>query len=62
MESAVAKITSSISAAPLGAAAGAIVGYMVSKKLGYHKTITVISFAMVGLIIGTAIGSKIKNI
>ncbi len=55
------KLKSSITNAPLGALGGAIVGYMVSKKLGYDKSFTVIGFTMVGLIIGSAIGYKIKN-
>jgi outer membrane lipoprotein SlyB len=56
----VEKIKSTVTAAPMGAAAGAIVGYFVAKKLGYDKTISVIGFTMVGLIVGSAIGQKIK--
>ena len=56
------KIKSSITAAPIGAAAGAVIGYMVAKELGYEKTITVVSFTMVGLIIGSAIGYKVKSL
>ena len=55
------KLKSSISAAPMGAVGGAIIGYLVSKKLGYDKNISVISFTMVGLIIGAALGSGIKE-
>ncbi len=56
-----AKLKSSVTAAPLGAVGGAIIGYLVSKKLGYDKNISVISFTMVGLIIGAALGSGIKE-
>lgn len=55
------KLTSSVSNAPLGALGGAIVGYLVAKKLGHEKSITVISFTVVGIIIGSAIGLNIKN-
>ncbi len=49
-----------ISDAPFGALVGAIVGYMVAKKIGRDKTITVISFISVGIAIGTIIGAKYK--
>ena len=55
------KLKSSVSEAPLGAIAGGIVGYLVCKKLGYDKTISVISFTMVGVIIGSYIGSTINQ-
>lgn len=55
------KIKSSISASPLGGAAGAVVGYVVCKHFGFHKTLSVIGFVMVGTLIGAAIGAKIKN-
>lgn len=61
MTNQVVKLKSTISNAPLGALGGAIVGYFVSKHLGYEKTVSVISFTMVGLIIGSAIGYKIKS-
>lgn len=61
MDSAVAKIQGSVTAAPIGAAVGAIVGVIVAKQLGYGKTLTVIGFTVVGLIIGSAIASKIKK-
>ncbi len=54
------KLTDAIQDAPIGALVGILVGYLVAKKLGYDKKITVISFAMCGVIIGTAIGTKIK--
>jgi len=57
----VKKITSSVTAAPIGAVAGTVIGYLVAKQLGYEKTITVISFTVVGLLIGSAVGYKIKN-
>lgn len=59
---AIGKIKSSITTAPIGAVGGAVIGYLVAKKLGYDKTITVISFTVVGLIIGSAIGYKIKSV
>lgn len=55
------KLKQTVSDGPIGAAIGGIVGYMVCKKLGYDKTISVISFTMVGLIIGSYIGSTIKQ-
>ena len=56
-----AKLKSSVSEAPLGAVGGAILGYLVAKKVGYEKTISVVSFTMVGLILGSFIGSSIKS-
>jgi outer membrane lipoprotein SlyB len=55
------KLKSTISEAPLGALGGAIFGYLLAKKVGYEKTISVISFTMVGLIVGSFIGSTIKS-
>lgn len=55
------KIKGSVSAAPIGAAAGVVIGYLVAKKLGYEKTITIVSFSIVGIIIGSAIGSTVKE-
>ncbi len=57
----VGKLTSSVTNAPLGALGGAIVGYLVAKKLGHEKSITVISFTVVGLLIGSAIGYNIRK-
>ena len=54
------KLKATITEAPLGAVAGGIIGYMVSKRLGYDKTISVVSFTMVGLIIGSFVGSTVK--
>ncbi len=51
------KLEDAIIAAPLGAFGGAIAGYLVAKKLGYERNISVVSFTMVGLIIGCAIGA-----
>lgn len=55
------KLKNTITLAPIGAIAGAIAGYLVAKKLGHDKSITVISFTVVGVIIGSAIGLNIKN-
>jgi len=60
MENALPKIKSSVSAAPIGAVIGGIVMYMVAKKVGYHKTITVVPFTVVGIILGATIGSRLK--
>lgn len=60
MENAIPKIKSGISSAPLWAVGGAIAGMLVAKQLNFHKTITIVPFAMVGLIIGFSIGSKMK--
>jgi F0F1-type ATP synthase assembly protein I len=54
-----AKLKSSITAAPLGAAGGAVIGYLTAKFLGYEKNISVVSFTMVGLIIGAAVGAAV---
>ena len=55
------KLKKTFTDAPLGAIAGGIVGYLLSKKMGYDKTITVVSFTMVGLIVGSFIGATIKE-
>lgn len=61
MSAEVGKLKESLSAAPLGALAGGILGYLLSKKVGYDKTISVVSFTMVGAIVGSAIGSTINK-
>ena len=53
------KIVKSVTGAPIGAAIGAFGGYLVAKQLGYDKTLTVISFTMVGILIGASIGARI---
>lgn len=55
------KIKNSIVNAPVGAIAGAITGYVIAKNVGYHKTFVVVSFAMVGIIIGTTLEYKLRN-
>lgn len=55
------KLKKTVSDAPLGAIGGAIVGYLICKKMGYEKNISVVSFTMVGLIIGSFLGASIKN-
>lgn len=55
------KIKSTVSRAPIGALSGAIVGYLIAKKIGYDKTLMVISFTMVGLIIGATLGHSLKK-
>jgi uncharacterized membrane protein len=62
MESALPKIKSGIKAAPVGAVIGIAAGYLLAKELGYHKTITVIPFMVIGTIVGAAIGSKVKTL
>lgn len=61
MNNEASKLKETIIGAPLGAIGGGIIGYLVSKRLGYDKTISVVSFTMVGLIIGAAIGAGVKN-
>lgn len=54
------KVKTTISGAPLGALAGAAVGILVAKKVGYHHTLMVVSFTVVGAIIGATLGKKAK--
>lgn len=60
MES-VDKVKSTVTRAPLGAIAGACIGYLVAKHIGYDKTLMVVSFAMVGLLIGGTVGQSLKK-
>ena len=55
------KLQKSITGAPLGALVGGFLGYLLSKELGYDKTLSVIGFTMTRLIIGSAIGASIKK-
>ncbi len=55
------KLKSAVTMAPIGAVGGGIVGYMVAKKLGYEREISVISFTMVGVILGATIGISIRS-
>jgi outer membrane lipoprotein SlyB len=55
------KVKSTVTAAPIGAVGGAVIGYLIAKKIGYDKTLMVVSFAMVGLIIGATIGQTLKK-
>ncbi len=55
------KLKDTTSRAPLGAIGGAIIGYLTAKRLGYEKNISVISFTMVGIIIGSALGAGVKE-
>lgn len=59
--SAVSKIKSTTIANPIGVFVGAIGGYMVAKKLGYNKTIAVISFTIVGAVLGGSIGNYLNG-
>lgn len=47
--------------APVGALAGALVGMFVAKKVGYHHTLIIVSFATVGTILGATVASSIKK-
>ena len=58
---AVNKVKSTVTGAPLGALIGAVIGYQVAKHLEYHKTLMVVSFSMVGLLIGGSVGKSLKN-
>ncbi len=60
MENTLNKLRSDISNAPLGAIVGGSLGYLIAKKFGYDKTITVVSFVMVFGITGAILTSKIK--
>lgn len=49
------KAKSAIGGAPVGAAIGGALGYMVAKHFGYHNTLMVVSFTIVGALIGSSI-------
>ncbi len=59
MENSLPKIKSGVSAAPVGALIGAIGGYLVARQTGYHNSITVVPFMVVGLILGFSIAKHI---
>lgn len=61
MENSLPKIKASITGAPIGAAVGAVTMYLVAKRLGYHKSITVVPFTVVGLILGSVIGASFRK-
>ena len=60
MEGTLNKLKTDILNAPLGAIAGGTLGYLLAKKFGYDKTITVVSFVMVLGITGAILTTKIK--
>lgn len=55
------KLKTTVHNGPGGAVVGGIAGYLMAKHFGFEKTISVVSFTMVGLIIGASIGFQIKN-
>lgn len=55
------KIKTTVFSSPIGAIVGITGGYLVAKKLDFHKTFTVIPFMVVGAILGSTIGSIIKG-
>ncbi len=55
------KIKSTVTGAPIGALVGAVVGLFVARQVKYNHSLMVVSFAMVGMIIGGTVGSKIKK-
>ncbi len=57
----ITKIKSDVSVAPLGSLVGGILGYALAKNFGYDKTLTVISFTLVGVITGAILTSKINK-
>ena len=57
----ISKLKDTVTSAPLGAVGGAIVGYLIAKRLGYDKTISVVSFTIVFLIMGAALGMGVKQ-
>jgi uncharacterized membrane protein YeiH len=59
--STISKIKDTTTANPIGVIVGAIGGYMVAKKLGYDKTIAVISFTVVGAVLGGTIGNYLNG-
>lgn len=53
------KIKDTLIGAPIGATIGGIIGWAVAKRIGYDKTLMVISFITVGTIIGGTIGASL---
>jgi energy-converting hydrogenase Eha subunit E len=62
MESSFIKIKSQASNAPIGALIGGVVGYSIARNLKYDHTLSVISFIVVGTILGATIALKTKTI
>jgi hypothetical protein len=60
MESTINKLKADISSGPLGAIVGGTLGYLLAKNFGYDKTLTVVSFVVVGGLTGAILTSKIK--
>ena len=46
---------------PAGAVLGGISGWAIAKHFGFEKSITVVSFTIVGLIVGASIGYRLKT-
>jgi hypothetical protein len=60
MENALPKIKKGITSAPIGAIGGAVTGMLLARALGYHKSITIIPFTVVGMIVGYSLVKKFK--
>ncbi len=58
MSGAAEKLKSSITSSPYGAGVGALLGYMTAKYFGYDKSLPIISFIVVGMIIGSSLSVK----
>jgi ethanolamine transporter EutH len=55
------KIKGTITSSPSGAVIGAIGGYLLAKAFNYEKEIPVISFVVMGIIVGASLGYEIKS-
>lgn len=61
MNTSIEKVKSTVASGPIGAIIGAGAGYCLAKHFGFEKSIPVISFMVVGVLIGASIGYSLKT-
>lgn len=61
MNQSIEKFKQTIVNGPMGAGIGGVLGYATAKHFGFEKTITVVSFTIVGVLIGASIGYSMKT-
>ncbi len=61
MENSINKIKNTESAAPIAFVIGGVGGYFLAKYLEYDKTVSVVSFTLVGAILLSSLTYKFKN-